>query len=107
MPIPNYLKENEKRITNIEQQAFRWSNNYNIQDDKSYSDHGRRAIKELSKGFPNHSLNRNDVVELFKKTETYYLGFVAAMIWGGISVPNGHFRLALNHKENEMFNFLA
>ena len=102
---PMYLINNVDRIRNIEQQAFSWSKAYNVQENHTYSEHGRQAMSELQKKF-NGSLKRDEVIDLFISPETYYLGFLASNVWGGISVPNGHFRSALTYEKQIVENII-
>ena len=102
---PMYLINNVDRIRNIEQQAFSWSKAYNVQENHTYSEHGRQAMAELQTQF-NGSLKRDKVIDLFISPETYYLGFLASNVWGGISVPNGHFRSALTYEKKIIENII-
>lgn len=102
---PMYLINNVDRIRNIEQQAFNWSKAYNVQENHTYSEHGRQAMSELQKKF-NGSLKRDEVIDLFISPETYYLGFLASNVWGGISVRNGHFRSALTYEKQIVENII-
>jgi hypothetical protein len=102
---PMYLINNVDRIRNIEQQAFSWSKAYNVQENHTYSEHGRQAMAELQIQFKG-SLKRDKVIDLFRFPETYYLGFLASNVWGGISVQNGHFRSALTYKKEIIENII-
>ncbi|MCF8326378.1 MAG: hypothetical protein K9I84_15580 [Leadbetterella sp.] len=82
-PLPNYLINNGLRILNAPPQ------NINLIT-KKYS-HEKfmdfPVMKEFYKTFPDlksKTIQRKDVSELFRKKK-YYLGFITAMIWGGIN----------------------
>jgi hypothetical protein len=82
-PIPKYLVINSNRILSAPPQ------NINLITDR-YTDKRFMEfpiMKEFNKLFPdlkNKSIQRKDVAELFRKRK-YYLGFITAMIWGGIN----------------------
>ena len=81
--IPKYLIVNSNRILNAPPQ------NINLIT-KKYSEKpfvDFPIMKEFHKKFPDlkiKSIQRSDVAELFRKKQ-YYLGFITAMIWGGIN----------------------
>ena len=81
--LPTYLFLNKKRITNQPDQFINLaSEKYNNKNYKKFE-----IINEFFNTFPKwkeHPIQRNDVVSLFKKNKKY-LGFISAMIWGGIN----------------------
>lgn len=81
--LPAYLFSNKLRITSLPDQFINLtSEKYNREEYKSFE-----IITEFFKTFPDWKSNpiqRGDVIKLFKKDKKY-LGFVSAMIWGGIN----------------------
>lgn len=81
--LPSYLFYNRLRIANQPDQFINLtSEKYNHKEYKSFE-----IITEFFKTFPewkSNPIQRGDVIKLFKKDKKY-LGFVAAMIWGGIN----------------------
>jgi hypothetical protein len=81
--VPEFLKKNKNKIItapaqNINLITTKYSNEIFMEFD---------VIKKFYKTFPNlkkESIQRKDVSELFRKKQ-YYLGFITAMIWGGIN----------------------
>jgi hypothetical protein len=81
--LPEYLIKNRNKIITAPQQNInlitsKYSNEKFLDFD---------IIKLFFKTFPNlknKSIQRADVAELFRKKK-YYLGFITAMIWGGIN----------------------
>ena len=51
-------------------------------------------------------MKKDEVIDLFISPETYYLGFLASNVWGGISVRNGHFRSALTYEKQIVENII-
>ena len=81
--VPEYLIKNRNKIItapaqNINLITTKYSNEKFMEFE---------IIKKFFKTFPNlkkKSIQRADVSELFRKKQ-YYLGFITAMIWGGIN----------------------
>ena len=81
--LPTYLFLNKERITNQPDQFINLaSEKYNNVKYKKFE-----IILDFFNTFPNWKkspIQRNDVIGLFKKNKKY-LGFISAMIWGGIN----------------------
>lgn len=81
--LPTYLFLNKKRITSQPDQFINLaSEKYNNVKFKAFE-----IIVEFFKTFPQWKKNpiqRKDVINLFKEDKKY-LGFISAMIWGGIN----------------------
>lgn len=81
--IPSLLFEKKQAIKELPDQYITLiSNKYNSEIYRDFD-----IIKEFFITFPNWKKNpiqRIDVVNLFKQKK-YYLGFIAAMLWGGIN----------------------
>lgn len=85
--VPEYLEQNTDRIRNLgEQDLGAWNAKY---DSQVYYE--LESLNQLKDMFPDHILNRERIVTLFRNQE-YYHGFVAAMIWGyiGTQPKRGH-----------------
>ena len=81
--LPKYLIENRNKIIEAPDQYINLINKNYSKD--YYLDFD--IMKEFHKRFPNLKkvpIQRDDVSKLFKNKE-YYLGFISAMIWGGIN----------------------
>lgn len=81
--LPDYLIENKNKIIDNPDQYINLINKNYSKDMYMEFD----VIKEFHKRFPNlknSPIQRKQVSDLFKNKE-YYLGFIAAMIWGGIN----------------------
>lgn len=106
--IPEYLKNNINRIkNNLPQKLPPWDASYEYEVYKKFP-----IFNKLKKIFPKKTIQRNDVIHLFKSRELY-LGFVAAMMWGGINASrdrgnggktNTNFYLMLDHPEGKVLN---
>lgn len=101
--LPEYLIENKSKIVDAPDQFINLiSKKYSKE---IYLDFD--VIKEFHKRFPNlkqYPIQRKQVSDLFKNKE-YYLGFVAAMIWGGINASRPR-KIKTNDKEkNEIAKF--
>ena len=81
--LPSYLFVNKKRIINQPDQFINLaSEKYNNREYKRFE-----IINEYFITFPNwkeNPIQRNEVIQLFKENKKY-LGFISAMIWGGIN----------------------
>lgn len=81
--VPDYLKKNKiKIITAPSQNINLITSKYNNEMFTNFE-----VMKKFFKTFPNlkkDGIQRKDVSELFRKKQ-YYLGFITAMIWGGIN----------------------
>ena len=81
--LPEYLVENKNKIIDNPDQFINLINkNYSKEIYMEFD-----VIREFHKRFPNlkkSPIQRKQVSDLFKNKE-YYLGFIAAMIWGGIN----------------------
>lgn len=112
--IPKYLLINSSRILNAPPQ------NINLIT-KKYSDKNYMEfpiMKEFHKVFPdlqNKSIQRKDVADLFRKKK-YYLGFITAMIWGGINATRPekkdqfetiNFYKVLNQEEKKIYKIIT
>lgn len=81
--LPEYLFSNKIRITNLPDQYI------NLMSEKYANEKFKKfeVISEFFKTFPewkSNPIQRVDVIKLFNKDKKY-LGFVSAMIWGGIN----------------------
>lgn len=80
MTLPKYLAENETRITSIGSQNLpSWAAAY---DDPIFNKFS--VMEELRERFPSKKIARSDITVLFENNDIY-LGFIASMVWGGIS----------------------
>ncbi|GAB3995119.1 hypothetical protein GCM10028807_34410 [Spirosoma daeguense] len=93
MILPNYLIQNSDRIKSLpEQNIALWNKNYDyFLDDYS-------IVQDIYKLFPDRDPQRKDVTRLFEKD--YFIGFIAAMMWGGIKPI--HFNLLLKYTVNNL-----
>lgn len=79
MRVPDYLTQNKNRIFSLPQQNLgRWSSIYDLEEYTAFP-----VMQKLLKKFPEKLIHRSDIVDLFKH-EKKYLGFIAAIVWGGI-----------------------
>lgn len=101
--LPEYLIENKNKIINNPDQFINLINKNYSKDMYMEFD----VIKEFHKRFPNlknSPIQRKQVSDLFKNKE-YYLGFIAAMIWGGINASRPR-KIKKNDKiNNEIAKF--
>ena len=83
LDLPSYLFSNKERIIIQQDQYINLaSEKYNNVEYKKFE-----IINDFFRTFPNWKKNpiqRNDVINLFKE-DKMYLGFISAMIWGGIN----------------------
>lgn len=81
MALPKYLEENRDRIRNNPPQKIpKWNKQYQHKSFEAFS-----VMRQLQERFPNRIIQRPDIVELFSKEETLYLGLVGGMVWGSIN----------------------
>jgi hypothetical protein len=101
--LPEYLIENKNNIIDAPDQFINLiSKKYSKE---IYLDFD--IIKEFHKRFPNlkkYPIQRKQVSDLFKNKE-YYLGFIAAMIWGGINASRPRKIKANDKEKNEIAKF--
>ncbi|MDA7532388.1 hypothetical protein OAK70_02445 [Akkermansiaceae bacterium] len=77
---PQFLIENKNRISNLKPQSLGpWNANY---DNPIFESFGEYA--EFKQRFPEKTVTRQDIVNLFAKGDVYQ-GFIAAMVWGYIN----------------------
>lgn len=87
--LPQYLILNRKRIRAISQQVLPpWSSNYN-----GYTED---VMLRLYAKFPQMTIQRNDIISLYRQWDDPYLCFISTMIWGGIDTT----------KQNRLQNLL-
>jgi hypothetical protein len=80
MSLPHYLNVNADRIKKRQSQNLgAWDATY---DHSAFDDF--QVIKDLRSRFPNKTIHRADVVNLFQEGHKY-LAFFAAMVWGHIN----------------------
>lgn len=80
MILPEYLIENKVRIINVGNQNLDpWGSGYDSSLFNKFP-----VMEELKEKFPNKKITRSNINNLFEKNNIY-LGFVASMVWGGIS----------------------
>jgi len=82
--IYQFCSQKSEVIRGFDQPGFKWKKRYLIEVFE-----GIEGVKEL-RNLPDE-VKRTDVIEFFKN-KNYYLGFVSALIWGGISTrpSKGH-----------------
>jgi len=101
--LPEYLIENKNKIINNPDQIINLVNkNYSKEIFMDFD-----VIKEFHKKFPNlkkSPIQRKQVSDLFKNKE-YYLGFIAAMIWGGINASRPRKVKKIDKENNEIAKF--
>ena len=87
--LPEYLILNRKRIRTISQQVLPpWSSNFN-----GYTED---VMRRLYHRFPQRTIQRHDLINLYSKWDDPCLCFIATMIWGGIDTT----------KQNRLQNLL-
>ena len=101
--LPQYLIENKNKIIDKLDQIINLINkNYGK---KVYLEF--EVIKEFHQRFPdlkNSPIQRKQVSDLFKNKE-YYLGFISAMIWGGINASRPRKIKKIDIENNEIAKF--
>ena len=101
--LPEYLIENKNKIIDNPDQYINLIN-------KNYSKNiylEFDVIKEFHQRFPNlkkSPIQRKEVSKLFKNKE-YYLGFIAAMIWGGINASRPRKVKEIDKENKEIAKF--
>lgn len=77
MPLPPYLEQNRDRIINApDQKIALWTQSYD-----AYRVH--EVVNAIYERFPDRNIQRAGVTVLLR--EEPYIGFIAAMMWGGIN----------------------
>ena len=80
MPLPDYLENNSFRINELPHQELGpWGAQYNAKEFHNFP-----VVQELNERFPQRTIQREDIVNLFLENRPY-LAFVAAMVWGYIN----------------------
>ena len=78
--LPQYLSENKSRISNLKPQNLGpWNANYDNPVFETFAEYA-----EFKQRFPEKTVDRQDIVNLFAKGDVYQ-GFIAAMVWGYIN----------------------
>lgn len=97
MALPPYLEQNRIRIINApDQQITLWNQSYEAY--RAYE-----VVNGIYKRFPDRNIQRAGVTELLR--EEPYMGFIAAMMWGGVNATrpatkgsnDTNFRLLLDY----------
>jgi hypothetical protein len=101
--LPEYLIKNKNKIIDNPDQFINLINkNYGKEIYMEFD-----VIKEFHERFPNlkkSPIQRKQVSDLFKNKE-YYLGFIAAMIWGGINASRPRKVKKSDKENNEIAKF--
>jgi len=85
MNIPKYLEDNASRIKQLgEQELNEWSSSYEAEGFNKF-----KIIEEIKETFPSKRIYRSDIIKMFQNNKIY-LGFVTAMMWGGINATRPH-----------------
>ena len=79
--IQEYIERNLRTIQNFSQQSYSWEQYRNIPNGRMPAEF-RTLLQEDAIPEP---LHRDWVIQQFNDRNTYYQGFVAAMLWGGIN----------------------
>ena len=77
--IPDYKKEAETKFSHDFKKLW---------ESKKYDKANSTVYKLLKEKYGNEVLNRKMIINLFKNEETYYEGFLCAMVWGKIGSYN-------------------
>lgn len=101
--LPEYFIENKNKIIENPDQFINLINkNYGKEIYMEFD-----VIKEFHQRFPNlkkSPIQRKQVSDLFKNKE-YYLGFISAMIWGGINASRPRKVNKIDKENNEIAKF--
>lgn len=90
--IPDYRKEAEIKFNHEFTKLW---------DSKKYDKANCASYKLLKEKYRNEVLNRRMIINLFKNEETYYDGFLCAMIWGKIGSYNIEWFKRVFNEEND------
>ena len=106
--IPKYLLDNKNRISDSSTKEKLVNNNLiNYKNPLFYENINSSFFKKLDYYLEKNSINKQEVLDLFKKKDKY-LAFVCAMIWGGINATrskdksNTFFNKFLKHPEKKI-----
>lgn len=78
MPLPPFLLTNHQRIIDApDQQIALWTSSYDPYRDEF------EIVDKIYSLFPHRNIQRQGVINTFR--EDHYAGFIASMMWGGIS----------------------